>query len=159
MNGPDGRGDADDLGDVDDDYADELVRPFLATGIQASSPSMADDEGDVRPYFLTGGRTTADERVQFESIVVQSGPLRATDGPEHAAIFQLAQAPLSVAELSTKVRLPIGVVRVLVADLVDRGSLLLSQTARHPASDADLIRKVISGVKALRYATAGDHAQ
>lgn len=144
--------------DHDEDEGDFLVRPFLGNNLRASTPAARDeDHDDVRPYFITGGRTEADERVQFESIVVQTrrGPAAGL-GREHHALFEAAETPLSVAELSTKLKIAIGVVRVLVSDLVEGGSLLLSATSKAPATDADLIRRVIDGVRALRYATAGD---
>lgn len=144
--------------DYDEDEDDFLVRPFLGNNLGTSASAARDeDNADVRPYFITGGRTEADERVQFESIVVQTRRVPPGSlGREHHLAYDASETPLSVAELSTKLRIAIGVARVLVSDLVEGGHLLLSTTARQPATDADLIRRVIDGVRALRYATAGD---
>src|SRR3954469_865836 len=86
-----------------------------------------DDEAGpvVRPYALTRGRTRA-SREGFDLIAIIAtaatstfGPAGA--GPEHVAILELCVRPLSVAEVSAKLRLPLGVVRVLLGDLLEYG--------------------------------------
>ena len=108
----------------------------------------------VRPYAMTSGRTrpTAGE-FDLISLVVAVRPITVSDtglGPEHAAIIQLCQGPLSVAEIAAHLDLPIGIVRVLLGDLLDRGLILVrtSQPADDFPSD-DLFRAVINGLRAL----------
>jgi hypothetical protein len=82
----------------------------------------ADEEDDlvIRPFLLTGGRTQATiEGLAVESLV-QAEPGAATNSLRFEArrIVEICWQPTSVAELSAALRLPLGVVRVLVSDLV-----------------------------------------
>jgi hypothetical protein len=45
-------------------------------------------------------------------------------GYDHVAIIRLCRSPLAVAELSAHIGLPLGIVRELLGDFVDRGLLL-----------------------------------
>jgi hypothetical protein len=69
---------------------------------------------------LTGGRTRpVDERLRVETLV--SAPPSALSAPlafERRRIVQLCQHPVSVAEIAGNLGMPIGVARVLVADLL-----------------------------------------
>jgi hypothetical protein len=51
--------------------------------------------------------------------------------PEHLAILELCVRPLSVAEISAKLRLPLVVIRVLLGDLLDEGLIAV----RRPKQD------------------------
>jgi len=80
----------------------------------------------VRPYAVTGGRTEpADgEVLDLVAVVVAVGrdsgagddPIRRT--PEHRKILRLCQRPVTVADIASDTALPVGVVRVLLADLI-----------------------------------------
>ncbi|GAB3687397.1 DUF742 domain-containing protein [Actinocorallia lasiicapitis] len=74
----------------------------------------------VRPFVLTGGRTRpVDERLRVETLI--SAPPSALSAPlafERRRIVQLCQHPVSVAEIAGHMGLPVGVARVLVADLM-----------------------------------------
>ena len=83
----------------------------------------------VRPYALTGGRT-ARVALPPETVVaaaVPAGSPGAGRSPEAARILELCRPWRSIAELSALLRLPLGVVRVLVEDLVDGGLAHLHQ--------------------------------
>jgi len=113
----------------------------------------------VRPYTMTGGRTRpgADgARLDVIALVsLAEGAPEARDdgslGPEHQAIVELCRTETqSLAELAAGTELPVGVVRVLLGDLLERGSL----TVRRPVPPARLpdervLREVIAGLKAL----------
>src|ERR1700753_3286973 len=80
------------------------------------------DAGPVaRPYMLTGGRTRP--RGQARSALMDSvaGPSRPAEGyrytPERARLLQLCRQPMTVADLTAATRIPLGLVRVLLADL------------------------------------------
>lgn len=62
---------------------------------------------------------------------------------------QCAAEPLSVAELSALLHLPIGVVRVVAADLVAEELLQSHQASEHVADDVQLLTRLIAGVRAL----------
>ena len=68
---------------------------------------------------------------------------------EKRAIVTLCAEPLSVAEISARLRLHFGVARVLVGDLAAAGYLDLRSEIADP-HDPDLIMRVIRGLRALK---------
>jgi hypothetical protein len=115
-----------------------------------------DDEAGpvVRPYAMTRGRT-APARGEFDliSLVVatRSVPsLAAGLQPEHITIMRLAQRPLSVAEIAGHLTLPLGIVRVLLGDLLDKGYILARepQPAAHMPPER-IFKAVINGLRSL----------
>ena len=94
----------------------------------AVGPPVEDAESPVRPYALVGGRTRVPDELglSVESLVhglVGPGPGLSR---EERRILDLTSGDYrSVAELSARMRLPLGVVRVVVADLAGRGSVRL----------------------------------
>jgi hypothetical protein len=103
----------------------------------------------VRPYAITRGRTPdRQQKLELISLIVSLEP----DGtaeylePEYASIVRLCQQPISVAELSAELELPLGVVKVLVSDLIERG-LVVHRTSR--GSDPALLRQVLHGLHQL----------
>ena len=109
----------------------------------------------VRPYALTGGRTEpADgEVLDLIAIVVASGKTAsdaAALSPEHRKILSLCQAPATVADLASDTSLPLGVVRVLLADLIVRGQInVLPNQPIGEIPRAELLREVLHGLRAL----------
>jgi hypothetical protein len=115
----------------------------------------------VRPYAVTGGRTEpADgEVLDLIAVVVAIHPGAAPEptaddaivlSPEHRRILRLCHRPLTVADLAADTTLPIGVVRVLLADLTQEG--LVTVLPQRPADEqpsADLLREVLHGLRAL----------
>ncbi|MFG2307994.1 DUF742 domain-containing protein [Streptomyces sp. NPDC048566] len=113
----------------------------------------------VRPYAMTGGRTQpGPAAVHFDLIALVSidedAPAAGEGtalGPEHRALIELCRAePQSVAELAAGADLPVGVVRVLLGDLLERRRVLVSRPvppARLP--DERVLREVIEGLRAL----------
>ena len=87
-------------------------------------PDLADDLV-VRPFMLTGGRTQPlQDGLRIETLLhaapaALSAPLRF----ESRRIVQLCQAPMAMADLAVALRVPLGVVRVIVADLITEGYL------------------------------------
>jgi hypothetical protein len=103
---------------------------------------------------MTRGRTEPSSGdFDLISLVVARRPLPATDaglGPEHRAIVGLCRQPLSVAEISAYLDLPVGIVRVLLGDLLDRA--LISAQNPDPVAVVpgdDLFEAVINGLHAL----------
>nr|WP_241563709.1 DUF742 domain-containing protein [Streptomyces sp. E1N211] len=84
------------------------------------------------------------------------GPLRRPGddpalGPEHRALVDLCRPETqSVAELAAGADLPVGVVRVLLGDLLERGRVTVSRPVP-PAQlpDERVLREVIAGLRAL----------
>lgn len=108
----------------------------------------------VRPYAMTRGRTQP-TRGEFDliSLVVAARPMSAADvglGPEHVAIMNLCQHPLSVAEVAGHLDLPVGIIRVLLGDLLDKGLILARQP--QPATQLHqqhVLEAVINGLRSL----------
>jgi hypothetical protein len=112
----------------------------------------------VRPYAVTGGRTEpADGQVlDLIAVVVGTSKSDGTGGdpprrsPEHRKIIDLARQPTTVADIASGTRLPVGVVRVLLADLIMLGAIKVvrQRPAREMPSD-DLLREILNGLRAL----------
>ena len=116
-----------------------------------------DSDPVVRPYALTGGRTEpADgEVLDLIAIIVDSGrPAEPADrfglSPEHRRILRLSRQPATVADVASDTGLPVGVIRVLLADLIQqrRIRVLPGRAAGEPPS-ARLLREVLHGLRAL----------
>ncbi|MDX3095877.1 DUF742 domain-containing protein [Streptomyces sp. ME01-24h] len=115
----------------------------------------------VRPYALTGGRTTFGHVLLVETFVATvDGPTERpelTSGgwaervmPEMRAIVELCRRMRSVAEISALLRMPLGVVRVLLSDLADQGRIRVYGTGHGPgAPDRALLERVLGGLRRL----------
>ncbi|MBO1332349.1 DUF742 domain-containing protein [Streptomyces sp. VRA16 Mangrove soil] len=113
----------------------------------------------VRPYAVTGGRTSAGPQgAQFDLIALVSLDPAAPGfhddgalGPEHRSIIGLCRAETqTVAELAAGTDVPVGVVRVLLGDLLELGCVKVSRPVP-PAQlpDETILREVIDGLRAL----------
>jgi hypothetical protein len=69
---------------------------------------------------------------------------------EHRDIVELCTRTMSVAEVAARLRLHIGVARVLVADLAVLGYLDVQRPNGQPSEDRNLIERVIRGLEAIR---------
>ncbi|MEU9120968.1 DUF742 domain-containing protein [Streptomyces sp. NPDC048506] len=108
------------------------------------------DELPERLYVITGGRSSASNRLDLVTLIIaRTGPTVGIQ-PEHAAILRLCQSPLSVAEISAYTGLPVSVVTVLISDLLDE-QRVLTRAPVPPAElpDISLIEKVIDGLQKL----------
>jgi Protein of unknown function (DUF742) len=113
----------------------------------------------VRPYALTGGRTdpAGNTVLDLIAVVAASGPTLgpaelAKLGPEHRKLLSLCRAPVTVADVAADIALPLGVVRVLLADLIqqDRVTVLPRRPAQPQTStDLDVLKEVLDGLRAL----------
>lgn len=118
-----------------------------------------DDEADdrayaVRPYALTGGRTRATKPDLALEALVQAVASPETLGltPERRRILELtADQFLSVMELSAHVELPVGIVRVIVSDLADSGSVRIHglSSSSAPATTLSVLESVLNGISSL----------
>lgn len=113
----------------------------------------------VRPYALTGGRTRPGPRAARLDLIALvtlgvHAPRVGEDtalGPEHRALVERCRGETqSVAELAADADLPVGVVRVLLGDLLERGCVTVRQPVP-PAQlpDEKILREVIDGLRAL----------
>jgi hypothetical protein len=111
----------------------------------------------VRPYAVTGGRTEpADgEVLDLIAVIVDSGAPEGADdqiglSPEHRRIMGLCRQPATLADVASDTALPLGVVRVLVADLMQQGRInVLPQRPADEQPSAELLKEVLHGLRAL----------
>jgi hypothetical protein len=135
----------------------ELVRPFLDRKRPEQRASVEEDHSaavhGVRAYTMTGGRAHASGVLEFETMLQATGGGREALTAlkfERAEILRLCQTdPQSVAELAAKMHVPIGVVRVVAADLASEGMLESFQPSANVADDVLLITRLIAGVRSL----------
>ncbi|GEN80427.1 hypothetical protein AFE02nite_21610 [Actinotalea fermentans] len=114
----------------------------------------------VRPYAVTGGRVRAANSDLPLEALVEALP-GAVNGqglpPEKRAILQhAAHTFVSVAELSALLRLPLGVVRILVTDLAESQHIRVHtstpvsvHTGQSPALSLSVLESVLNGISAL----------
>ena len=115
-----------------------------------------DDEAGpvIRPYALVGGRTQPSGG-SFDLIAMVTArrgidPDPATLEPEHLLVLRVCRLPTSVADLAAELSLPVGVVRVILADLRQRSLVRIHQPvppAQLPSSQ--ILRRVADGLRRL----------
>ncbi|HMD95256.1 MAG TPA: DUF742 domain-containing protein [Trebonia sp.] len=111
----------------------------------------------VRPYAVTGGRTepAADEMLDLLTVVVGTGQPAAADDParltpEHRKILSLCGQQITVADLAADIALPLGVVRVLLADLILQGAItVVRQRPAGQRTGNDVLQEILNGLRAL----------
>ena len=120
--------------------------------VQEAEP---DEEPLIRPYAMTGGRTRPRYQLAIEALVsTTAAPERVvTLLPEHQRICNLCLDIKSVAEISALLSMPLGVARILVADLAESGLVAIHQPAAGGESggtpDVTLLERVLSGLRKL----------
>ena len=108
----------------------------------------------VRAYAWTGGRTRPDVQLEIETLVSTTPRAEAVMGglrSEHQAVAQLCRRSRSVAEIAALMSLPLGVVRVLLADMAALGLVDVHETSTGPDDQPDLeLHRVLRGLTNLR---------
>ncbi|MCI2420377.1 DUF742 domain-containing protein [Saccharopolyspora sp. K220] len=131
------------------------------SGSMPAIPSIDPPESDgfdggslVRPYARTRGRTRTDYDLAIETLVSTSerGRTQATQSrPEHRSISELCMEARSVAEVAAHLRLPLGVVRVLIGDMADTGLVLIHDSGMVVGDrpSMEFLERVLSGLRRL----------
>ena len=114
---------------------------------------MTDDPDEidlVRPYMVTGGRTQSrGPELQVETLVTttERGRKAAENRMfEQREVLSICTKPTSIAEVASAIKVPVGVARVLVGDLIADSLLDKASTA---STDERLVRRLIEGVRSL----------
>jgi len=139
------------------------VRPFLRMGPGAGhapapppalGPPADEPPGEhttsLRPFVITSGRVAAaDPDIGLETQVsAHPGALGARLSPEQRAIVHLCGEPLSVAEISARLRMHFGVTKILVGDLRAAGHLDV-HVLENDFPDPETIMRVIRGLRSI----------
>jgi Protein of unknown function (DUF742) len=113
------------------------------------------DDGDflVRPYAVTRGRTEPRSKLEIEAMVV-AAYYDARDlsllSPESQAILETCRNWRSVAEIAAVLQMPLGVARILIADMAAEGKVRIHQPNHAQGSpDVKLLERVLSGLRKL----------
>jgi Protein of unknown function (DUF742) len=117
---------------------------------QQAGPSATPTEAKrfVRPYALTGGRTRSrGTNLALETLITTTEAGReaaAKLAPEPRQIVLLCSQPLSIAEISARLGVPLGVARVLASDL--RADGLVEATHSPTVDDGEDLKSVLERV-------------
>jgi len=114
----------------------------------------------VRPYAVTRGRTRPRLDIALEALVETTvrgrtaGNGNGGSGREHQYIAALCDGRLqSLAEIAARMQLPLGVARVLIADMAAEGLVAVHEpTILEESDDAvgtELLERVLSGLRRL----------
>jgi Protein of unknown function (DUF742) len=111
----------------------------------------------VRPYALTGGRTEPADGEVLDLITVIVAVRQAPEiddnirfSPEHRKILSLCRRQATLADVASDMALPVGVVRVLTADLIQQGRIaVVPRRAPGQQPSTDLLKEVLHGLHAL----------
>ncbi|KAB2352419.1 DUF742 domain-containing protein [Actinomadura rudentiformis] len=108
-----------------------------------------------RLYTVTGGRSRIDDdALDLVTLVIAENDPAPGMQSEHVTILRLCRhEPVAVVELSSHLRLPVSVVKILLLDLRDTGHI----TVRHPTSanatthlaDLETLKQVLVGLESL----------
>jgi hypothetical protein len=125
-------------------HRDTPPSPSSETGVSSSL---------VRPYTVTGGRTKPRYNLPIEALI-SAAPYPRQDittlTPEYKAIIDLCRNWRSVAEVSALLRLPLGVARVLIADMAHEGLVRVHHSpSAEGQPDLQLLERVLSGLRKL----------
>ncbi len=115
--------------------------------------SAAAGSSRVRPYAVTGGRTKPRTQLAIEAMVA-AAHYEAQDlsvlSPECQAILGFCRDWRSVAEVSAVLRMPLGVARILIADMAAEGLVRVHQIDHAQGRpDVKLLDRVLSGLRKL----------
>ena len=105
----------------------------------------------IRPYAITGGRTGSETDIGLETQIqasTRSDDLIGSYRWEAKRLVELVQTPMALIEVAARLEIPIGVARVLVADLVDDGAVAL-HTPQVTQNFTSLLERVLDGVRNL----------
>jgi hypothetical protein len=131
-----------------DDRAPDGQRPELDNDLPED-----DEDFLVRPYAMTRGRTEPRYRLEIEAMVAaahyepQDLPVMS---PECQAILEYCRDWRSVAEISAVLLMPLGVARILIADMAAEGLVRVHQLDHvNGRPDLHLLERVLSGLHEL----------
>jgi hypothetical protein len=119
----------------------------------SSDDQSAPDPQRVRPYAMTGGRTRPTrDALEIETLVSTTSVGEQTPKltVEQRAIAVLCHDLLSIAEVSAKLQLPLGVVRILIGDMADEHLVVVYRpTHAGDRPELALLERVLHGLHTI----------
>ena len=117
-------------------------------------PSEPEDEGYrprlIRSYTLTAGRTAAKVELAMEATLrLQAGAEAPVLSPSAAQVLEVCDRR-SVAEVSALTKMPIGVTRVLLGDLIEQGLIRIQATITDKSSTDERLELIERTLRGLR---------
>jgi hypothetical protein len=107
----------------------------------------------VRPYALTGGRTRpTGETFDLLALVcaVRGSSLDLSQlEPEQLIVLGRCRVPTPAADLASDLDLPLGVVRILISDLRERGLVTIHRPAPVGLTDLQILKDVADGLRRI----------
>jgi hypothetical protein len=124
------------------------------TGDGHHGPARARQAPVVRPYAITGGRARPrSQDLEVEALVHTAyyGGLAPYLDYERRSIIRLCHEIQSVAEIAARLEMPLGVARVLVADMAEERLLSVHRPSEnigdHP--NLGLLERVLYGLRSI----------
>ncbi len=106
----------------------------------------------VRSYVLTSGRAHPSRNtIRPETLLVvdPDAPRPVASTSQQKALLRVCGGMLSLAEVAAHLRMPVSLVVVIASDLVDTGHLQIRSAPRHTPPPAELLEKVLDGLRKL----------
>lgn len=128
------------------------TQPNWGIGNDADAAGAADvDDQLVRSFMLTRGRTRATvQELPIETVI--SAPMTLDARPEirdreHQRVRELLIGPMSIAEISAHLMIPLRAAVVIASEMVAAGHLSAGTTV--DSGDTDLLHKIRSALQLL----------
>jgi hypothetical protein len=125
------------------------------TAVQPDDREWLDQEAGpvVRPYALTGGLTRPSGQ-QFDLLDMVGVIRRAAEdmphlAPEQAEVLHRCQIPAPLVDLAADMNLPVGVIRILVSDLRERGLVTIHRARSAAVGDLKILQEVVDGLRRI----------
>lgn len=123
--------------------------------MEASEREWLDQDSGpvVRPYALTGGLTRPSGQ-RFDLLdmvgVVRQAALDTTHlAPEQTEVLDRCQIPAPLVDLASDLDLPVGVIRILVSDLRERGLVSIHRAQPAGTGDLKILQEVVDGLRRI----------
>ncbi|CUR60456.1 conserved hypothetical protein [metagenome] len=120
------------------------------TAADAAGMEPAPTARFIRPYTITAGRTQASVHLPVEATLRRVSETVDTELSQGALQVLTMCDTRSVAEVSAHVKMPIGVVRVLLSDLIEHGLVQVQATITERTSKDERIELIERTLRGLR---------
>jgi Protein of unknown function (DUF742) len=125
------------------------------TAVQPSDREWLDQDAGpvVRPYALTGGLTRPSgqrfDLLDMVGVVRLAARDAAHLAPEQAEVLERCQIPAPLVDLAAEMNLPVGVIRILVSDLRERGLVTIHRAQPAGVGDLKILQEVVDGLRRI----------